>query len=176
MRRGARIRLDLPDAGILTIEEGWLGDLPDDPELVMAFGFPKGEGSIRAEENYRFLTAYTIQAGIYHLSVIGGRGDFSIPATDSPGRAALLCPRPGVGVTRGCTRSGTPGGGSMRPKFPGWGSGTRLPPQSPHLVARIEAVVRGTWRRRSIHLRRGCGRRAVLYHVSRDDLPPFGAA
>ena len=56
----------------------------------MTFGFPKGEGSIWAEENYRFVTAYTIQAGIYHLSVIGGRGDFSIPETDSPGRAALL--------------------------------------------------------------------------------------
>ena len=66
-------RLDLPDAGILTIEEGWLGDLPDDPELVRAFGFPNGESSIRTEEDYRFLTTYAAQAGIYHLSVIGGK-------------------------------------------------------------------------------------------------------
>ena len=66
-------RLDLPDAGILTIEEGRLGYLLDDPELVMAFGFPNGESSIRAEEDYRFFTTYAAQAGIYRLSVVGGK-------------------------------------------------------------------------------------------------------
>ena len=66
-------RLDLPDAGILTIEEGRLGDLPDDPELVRAFGFPNGESSIRAEEDSRFLTTYAAQAETYRLSVVGGK-------------------------------------------------------------------------------------------------------
>ena len=118
VRRGARVRLDLPDAGILTIEEGRLGDLPDDWELAMAFGFPNGESSIRAEEDSRIPHDLCRPSG--DMLPERGRGeDFSIPGTDSPGRAALLAPHPGVGVTSGCTRSGTRGGGSMRPKFPG---------------------------------------------------------
>ena len=49
-------RLDLPDWGILTIEKDLLGGFPDDPALVMAFGFPNGESSIWAERAYQFLT------------------------------------------------------------------------------------------------------------------------
>lgn len=49
-------RLDLPDTGILTTEKDLLGGFPDDPALVMAFGFPSGESSIWAEEDYEFLT------------------------------------------------------------------------------------------------------------------------
>lgn len=49
-------RLDLPDAGVLTLEEDLLGDLSDDSVLVMAFGFPNGESSIWAEEDSQLLT------------------------------------------------------------------------------------------------------------------------
>ena len=49
-------RLDLPDWGILTIEKDLLGDLPDDPALAMAFGFPNGKSSIWVEEDHPFLT------------------------------------------------------------------------------------------------------------------------
>lgn len=49
-------RLDLPDAGILTIEKDLLGGFPDDPALVMAFSFPNRESSIWAERAYQFLT------------------------------------------------------------------------------------------------------------------------
>ena len=42
-------RLDLPDAGILTVEEDLRGGLPEDPALVMAFGFSNGESSILVE-------------------------------------------------------------------------------------------------------------------------------
>ena len=61
-------RLDLPDAGILTIEEDLLGDLPDDPALVMAFGFPNGESSIWAERAYQFLTGGGSGGPAYRLN------------------------------------------------------------------------------------------------------------
>ena len=73
-------RLDLPDAGILAIEKDLLGGFPDDPALVMAFGFPNGESPIWAERAYLFLTG-------------GGSG----------GPACRLNPRRGMrGLRRSC--------------------------------------------------------------------------